>query len=80
MHSMNSAMDVCSQELIYMFLVSQNIWPGLVKNVNIGIFSDTINIIKVKRCMNVLLIELYPFISLSVTLIVFKCHSSVEQF
>ena len=54
MHSMNSAMDVCSQELIYMFLVSQNIWPGLVKNVNIGIFSDTINIIKVKRCMNAL--------------------------
>ena len=34
--------DVCSMEIIYMFLVSQV--SGLIKNFNIGIFSDTINI------------------------------------
>ena len=50
------------------------------KNFNFVIFSDTINMINVKLCMMVVLIELYPFIPLSVTLIVFQGHSNVKQF
>ena len=50
------------------------------KNFNIAIFSDTINMINVRHCMMVSLIELYPFIPLLVTLIVFQGHSSVKQF
>ena len=53
---------------------------GLVENFNIGIYSDIINAINVKLCMMVLLVELYLFIPLSVTLIVFQGHSSAEQF
>ena len=41
------------------------------KNFNVTVFSDTINMINVKLCMMILLIELYPFIPLSVTLVVF---------
>ena len=40
------------------------------ENVNVAIFSDTVNIINVKLCMMVVLSYLYPFIPLSVTLIV----------
>ena len=56
-----------SREIINMFWLGQV--PGLVKNFNTGIFSDTINVIKVKLCVMllVLLIELYLFIPLSVT-------------
>ena len=43
------------------------------------IFSDT-KYDKCQLCMMVVLIELYPFIPLSVTLIVFGGHSSVKQF
>ena len=53
---------------------------GCGKNFNVAIFSDTINIINVKLCMMIVLIELYPFIILSVTLIVFQGHGSVKQF
>ena len=53
---------------------------GLVENLNIGIYSDTINVTKVKLCMTVLLIELYLFIPLSVTLTVLKDHRSFKQF
>ena len=53
---------------------------GLVENFNMGIFSDTINVINVKVCMMVVLTELYPFIPLSVTFIVFQDHSSDKQF
>ena len=52
-----------------MFLVGQV--SGLVESFNIGIFSDTIHVINFKLCMVVVLIELYQFIPLSVTLIVF---------
>ena len=56
-------------------------WAGLVstydQNFN-TIFSNTINVINVKLCLMVVFIELYPFIPLSVTLIVF--HSSFKQF
>ena len=47
--------------------------PGLVKNFNIGIFSNTINVINVK--LMVLRIELYLFSTLSVTMTIFQSHS-----
>ena len=53
--------------------------PGLVKNFNIGIYSD-INLMNVKLCMMVVLIECYLFLALSVTLTIFQDHSNVEQF
>ena len=46
------------------------VWHG--ENFNIGIFSDTIDVINVKLCMMVLLIELYLFIPLSMTLATFQ--------
>ena len=51
-----------------------------VAKTNVVIFLDTINMINVKLCIMVVLIELYPFIPLSVTLIVFQGHSNVRQF
>ena len=49
------------------------------KKFNIAIFSDTIDMINVKLCMMVVLIDhLYPFIPLSVTLIVFQGHCIVK--
>ena len=58
-------------------------WPaGWVsicgKNFKILIFSDTVNVINVKLCMMVLLIELYLFIPLSVTLTIFQGHRYVS--
>ena len=53
---------------------------GLVENLNIGIFSDTINMINVKLCMMVLLIEFTLVIPLSVTLTTFQGHSIVKHF
>ena len=41
---------------------------GLVKKFNFGIFSVTVNVINVKICMMVLLLELDLFMPLSVTL------------
>ena len=46
-----------SREVINMFLVGQV--SGLVENFNIGIFSDTINVINIKLSMMVLHIEFY---------------------
>ena len=48
------------------------------KNFYIAIFSDTINLINVKLYMMVVLIELYPSIPLSVTLIIFQGHSNFK--
>ena len=70
MHNMNCATCVCSREMIYMFLCGQA--SGLVENFNIGIFSDTMNVINVKRCTVVVHIELYLFITLSMTLTLFQ--------
>ena len=53
-------------------------WHG--KNLNVAIFSDTINVVNVKLCMMVILIEIYLFILHLVTLIVSQDHSSVKQF
>ena len=63
---------------IYHVLVGQ--LSGLVINFSIGIYSDTINVINVKLCLKVLLIEVYLLMLLSVTLTIFQHHSSVEQF
>ena len=65
-------------ELINMFLVGQV--SGLVENFNVWIHSDIINVINVKLYMIVLLIKLYLFMPLSVTLTIFQGHSNVEQF
>ena len=61
-----------------MLLVGQV--SGLFENFNIGIFSDTLNMINVKLCLMVLLNELYLFIPLSMTLTIFEGHGNVEQF
>ena len=61
-----------------MFLVGQV--SGLVENFNIGISSDTMNVINVKLFILVLYIELYLFIILSVILTLFQGHSSVKKF
>ena len=51
-----------SREIINMFLVGQVSRP--VENFSIGIYSDAIDVINVKLCMMVLLIELYLFVPL----------------
>ena len=61
-----------------MILVSQI--SRRVENFNIGIFSDIMNVINIKLCMMVLLIELYLFIPLSAALIIFQGHSNLKQF
>ena len=66
MHNTICVTGVYSRETINKCLVGQA--SRLVENFNIGIFSDTINIITVKLCMMVLIIEFYLFIPLSVNL------------
>ena len=61
-----------------MFFIGQV--SGLVKNFNIGIYPDTINVINVKLYMMEILVELYLIIPLSVALTIFQGHSDVEQF
>ena len=51
----------------------------LAENIDIGVYSDTINMIFGIVCMMVLLIGLYLFIPLSVTLAIFQGHNNVEQ-
>ena len=53
---------------------------GLLKTFNIGIYSDSKNVINVKLYMMILLIELDLFIPVSVILTIFQGHNSVEQF
>ena len=48
------------------------------REISIGIFSDTISAINIKRGMTVLLIALYLFIPISMTLAIFRGHSSVR--
>ena len=67
--------DGYSEQINNMFLVSPV--SGLVENFNIGIFLDAINLINVRLCMMVLLIELYLFIPHSVTLTIFQ---DIKQF
>ena len=58
-----------------MFLVVKCL--GLSKLVALGFTQTALN---VKLCLMVLLIELYLFIPLSVTLTIFQGHKSVKQF
>ena len=51
--------------------------PFVAETLNDAIFSDTLNMINVKLCMMVVLIEHYPFIPLSLTLTAYQGHSSV---
>ena len=67
---------VYSREIINTFVVG--LASGDVENFNVGIYSDTIKVINVNLCMMVLLIELYLFIPLSVTLTIFQGHSNVK--
>ena len=50
------------------------------ENVNVAIFSDTVNMINVTLGMVVLLIALYLLIPLSVTLTIFQGHSNFDHF
>ena len=54
---------------MYMFLVGQV--TELVENFNTGIFSDAIKVNNVKICIMVLHIELYLFVTFSMTLLLF---------
>ena len=76
MHNMICVTDMYSREIIGMFTVSQE--SGLVKDFDIGIYSDTLNAISVTLFM-VLLIELYLFIPSSMTLTILKGHSSAKH-
>ena len=51
---------------------------GLVENFKTGIFSDTLIAVNVKLCKMVLLVELYLFTPLSVTLTILQGHSNVK--
>lgn len=51
-----------------------------VKNFNVAIFPDFVNVVHVKLCRMAVLIKLYLSVSLSVTLILFQGHSSVDSF
>ena len=54
--------------------------PVCGKNINVAIFSDTVNMINVKLCMMVVITELQQFIPLSVTLVVFKVTAVSNRF
>ena len=72
-HAQNNLCEfsVYLREIINMFLVSQ--MSGLVENFKTGIFSDTLIAVNVKLCKMVLLVELYLFTPLSVTLTILQC-------
>ena len=53
---------------------------GLVETLSLGFFSDTINDVNVKLCTIALYIELYLFVTLSVTLIFFKVTAVLNSF
>ena len=51
-----------------------------IRNLNIAVFSDTLNVINVKPCMMVLFIELYPLIPLSAALSIFLVTAGSNSF
>ena len=53
--------------------------PYVAKTVIAEIFSNTINMISVKLFMLLVLIDLYPFMQLSVILVVCQGRSSAKQ-
>ena len=62
---------------MYIFLVAQV--SLLVKNFNVGIYSYAKNVINLKLRIMVLLIELYMYIILAVTMTIFQGHSNVRH-
>ena len=78
MHSMLCVTSVYLQEIINTVFVCVSV-GACQKLEHYSFFSDTINVINIKRCMMVLLIELFLFIPLSWTLTIFQGHSSVKQ-
>ena len=50
------------------------------KNFNIAIFLDSVNVTNVNLCMMVQLTEPYPFIPLSVTMIIFQGQAVSNSF
>ena len=56
--------------------------PAWHKRFNNAIFSDSVNVINVKLCMIILLIELFLVTPLSVTLIItsWPCHAVSDTF
>ena len=73
MHNMNCATPVCVFKGDDLRVFDHQV-SWLIKNFNIGIFSDTRNVINVKLCMMVLHIELYMCSTLSVILTSFQGH------
>ena len=63
---------------LWCVLKGDNLHVFWLASFNIVIFSDTINVTNVKLCMMILHIELYLFITLSVTLTLFQGHSTEQ--
>ena len=78
MHNVIYVTGVYSKEIMNMFFVGQV--SGFVKNFVTWIYSDNINVINVKLCLMVRLIEVYLFIPFSVTLTTFQDHTNIENF
>ena len=68
---------VCIQGRYLTFFTCQV--AGLVENFNIVIYSDTINVINLKLCMMILLIEFFLCIPLSVTLTIFQSSQQCQK-
>ena len=76
MHSMIYVTGVYSVEITQMFWLVKCL--SLSKTLTTWIFSDNMNVINVKLCMMILLIELYLFILLAVTLTISQGQSNVQ--
>ena len=67
---------------VYSVEITQMFWLvkclSLSKTLTTGIFSDNMNVINVKLCMMILLIELYLFILLAVTMTISQGQSNVQ--
>ena len=75
MHTMLHVTGVYLREIVNTFEAG---WvSSRVKNFNVTICLDSRNVKNVKLCMMVLLIKLYLFISLSVSMAIFQGQSSV---
>ena len=78
--------------MIYTFWLTWKMWVYVMtdfrpadiyacgKSMNVAIFSDTINMIIIKHCMNLLLIELYPFILFQWPWLYFKVTAVSNSF
>ena len=71
-------MVILSVYIVILDLTNLTLFQGHSQELNIGIFSDTINVVNVKLCMMILLIELHLFIPPSMTLTIFQGHSTEQ--